>query len=252
MIKLRNRYNFIIAVFCLLISCENKSEIKDTVQNWQGKQLVLPNDSLMVDDYKSNVNPLSKKQKIVTVINASCGVCVSELNDWVLFMQDVDTTNVGFIFLLYSIDDLITFERMNSSDINFTYPYFNDKGKNIFAKNNFPKEKNYQTFLLDSTDHVVLIGNPIKHKELTALYKSEIRKTSSSKNRSNYGYSVKTIYENNMAHLQIDDDVIFLNENGKKINKKEIKEMYEKYQIYFEQTGSKQITVRIVEAKNSK
>lgn len=180
--KFINRYSILIIIFCFLFACKNKSEISIIVNKWQGKQFVLPDDSLMINTYRKNINPLSKKQKIVAVIDASCGVCVSELKDWEVFMKDIDTNKVGFIFLLHSIDKLMIFEKLNSSLIHFSYPYFYDIRKMVICKNNIPENKLFQTFLLDSTNHVVLIGNPIRNNELATLYKSEIRKTISSKN----------------------------------------------------------------------
>lgn len=135
-------------VIFTLVACKHSSEKKEAFQTWVGKKLVLPNDSSKINFSENHVDPLLKPLKILTVIDANCGCCISELNKWADYIKEVDTSKVGFVFLLHSIDNLITFEEMNQTNINFSYPVFYDKGKYIFSKNKFPDDKLYQTFYL--------------------------------------------------------------------------------------------------------
>ncbi|MDR3266230.1 MAG: hypothetical protein LBT24_01490, partial [Tannerella sp.] len=56
----------------------------------------------------------------------------------------------------------------------FIYPVFIDIDNKIFALNNFPKEQEYQCFLLDKDNKVVMVGNPVLNPAIWKLYKKII------------------------------------------------------------------------------
>ena len=56
----------------------------------------------------------------------------------------------------------------------FNYPIFYDYTDTVNKINNFSKNKNLHTFLIDSTNKVKLIGNPLKSKKLLETYKKYI------------------------------------------------------------------------------
>ncbi len=238
------KYSFIIIILSLFLSCRNKSDVGKIVEKWYGKQFILPDDSLMMTTNGITVNPFSKKIKIVTAINGSCGACIGELKDWMSFMSDIDTCQVGLIFLIYSNDYLMAFEKINNSIIHFSYPYINDKGKKFFLKNNIPDDKLYQTFLLDSTNHVILIGNPIYRKELSAIYKSEIKKRATMPTHYIEAPGVKIVFRDNCAFLHFGENIIWQDEDGKKLTGKEVKELSNKNDYWLEQTSPKLVTIK--------
>lgn len=242
--KNKNNYSTFIVIFCLLFACTNKSEVEKTVKHWQGKHFFLPNDSLMIKTNRSTFTPLSKKIKIATTINASCGACITELEDWMVFMKGIDTSQVGFVFLLYSNDQLMAFEKINSASIHFTYPYFHDKGRKVFLKNDISESKLYQTFLLDSTNNVILVGNPINNKDLSAIYQSEIKKRISMPRQSSEIHGVKVVRKDNCTVFYIDEEVKWQDENGKMISITEAKKLTADYDCYVEQTSATLFTIR--------
>jgi hypothetical protein len=61
---------------------------------------------------------------------------------------------------------------------NFNYPVFVDKENEIMRLNNFPKELEYQCFLLDKDNKVVLVGNPVYNSGIWTLYKKIINERS--------------------------------------------------------------------------
>lgn len=246
--KNKNKYSTLIVIFCLFFACTSKSEVEKTVKHWQGKQFFLPNDSLMIKANRSTFTPVVKKIKIATTINASCGACINELVDWMVFMKGIDTSQVGFVFLLYSNDHLMAFEKINPVSIHFEYPYFHDKGKKVFLKNDIPESKLYQTFLLDSTNHVILVGNPIISKDLSALYQSEIKKRIILPRQSTEKYGVKVVRKDNCTVFYLDEEVKWQDENGKMLNLKEAKKLKADYDCSVEQTSPTLFTIR----KNSK
>ncbi len=162
-----------IFVFALSLSCKSDDNVKsDAVNHWFGKQIILPNDSLIFNTRKNKSKPHLKKLKILTLIKGGCGPCVEELKEWKIFMKKVDTSQVGFIFLVHSVDLIEDF--MSKASLLINYPYYYDVGHKVISKNEFSDNKLFQTFLLDENSKVILIGKP-KAKEMTDLYINQIK-----------------------------------------------------------------------------
>ena len=60
---------------------------------------------------------------------------------------------------------------------NFKHPLFIDQEKEIDKINKFPSNPEYQCFLLDKDNKVVLVGNPILFSEIWKLYKMVINES---------------------------------------------------------------------------
>jgi hypothetical protein len=187
-----------------------KSQNYAKIENWYGKKIILPSVKLMRSDNKKHTNPLSKKIKIVTVINGSCAACIDELKKWKTYMQTVDTTQVGFVYLIHSEDDLFTFKELNSDYIKLSYPYFYDIKKNIIKANKLNDNKTYHTFLLNSDNKVIIVGNPNKDKKIFDQYKTEINKRTP-KNKP----SVVVKEGVNGTTIKISNGFIYKDQNGK-------------------------------------
>lgn len=164
----------ILFVVIVVTSCNSNAQIKSEVNYWKGKQLVLPTDKQIFNN-RDKTSPISKKIKIMSVINGGCGPCVEELQEWKKFMKGIDTTYVGFVFLVNSVDQIRDFKVKDSLSINLNYPYYYDKLNKITEKNKFSENKLYQTFLLDEKNTVVLLGKP-NTSEMYELYRSQIYK----------------------------------------------------------------------------
>lgn len=165
----------IVIILCVFIRCKESNVEKKDISKWFNKEIVLPNDSLIVNNQKFP-NPLIKKIKILSLINGDCSVCYDELREWKEFIKEVDTGKVGFIFNIYTFNDLIAFEDMNRNTLKFKYPYFKDVGAKIKEINDFSDDKIYKTVLLDEFNKVILIGNPNVHPDIRKLYLNEIKK----------------------------------------------------------------------------
>lgn len=179
MISKNNNYlNYLIYILILvLIGCGNDRKMSNEVNIWIGKKLILPNDSL-IRNYNANKspNPLTKKVKILAAINGDCSVCYEELKIWKNYINEIDTSQVGLIFVVSTFNKLIEFNDINNSLLKFNYPYFQDDGEKIVRENNLSDDRLLKTFLLDSTNKVILIGNPTMHESLYNLYQMEINK----------------------------------------------------------------------------
>ncbi|WP_281299290.1 hypothetical protein [Flavobacterium limnophilum] len=191
-------------------SYDAKSQNQAKIENWYGKKIILPSAKLMRSDNKKHTNPLSRKIKIVTVINGSCGACVIELKKWKDYMRTVDTSQVGFIYLIQSEDDLFTFKELNRDFIKLSYPYFYDIKKAITKANKLTDNMAYHTFLLNNKNEVILVGNPNKDKKIFDQYKIEINKRTPKKNP-----SVGVKEGVNGTTIKISNGSIYKDKNGK-------------------------------------
>ena len=133
----------------------------------------------MIDSYKKNI--LDKKVKILVYTDSvGCTACKLNLYDWKLRIDSLhDNPDLSFIFFVHAQHTNQFSNRLRGEA--FNYPIFFDE-KNIIEKlNHFPKDYRLQTFLLDSNNHVVLIGNPLGNESMWNLYKEEIKKLTKTK-----------------------------------------------------------------------
>lgn len=113
------------------------------------------------------------KLRVVTSINGDCHTCVNQLKQWELIINKWPKEKVRFLFFIYA-ENYARFELMNNGEINFKYPVVYDY-KNYFAvKNKIPDDYLLNTMLIDSTGKVIIVGNPLKSKDILVLYENAI------------------------------------------------------------------------------
>jgi hypothetical protein len=98
-----------------------------------------------------------------------------KLFEWKQLMEEADSLFQGKVgFLLY-------FQPKNVKEMGylfvrdfFDYPVFMDTNGVINSLNRFPQGMQYQCFLLDSDNKVLMIGNPASNQRIWELYKEQI------------------------------------------------------------------------------
>lgn len=166
-------------ILLLLTSCNSrKKEIGRIVRAWKNKEVVFPDnletkifgrDTCCPDLWKA-------KYKILHYVDTSgCSECRLQLYDWKLFKEQTDSLGLDLSFLfvawVHNYEELETLQVINQCDIPFLY----DRDGQMMELNRFPVQNNLQTFLLDSANRVVLIGNPVRNLPLRQLYFKMIR-----------------------------------------------------------------------------
>lgn len=150
-------------------SCDrNKKEAIDSiVKKWMGKEILFPENSLFITyDNRDSVDFLSMKSdyRIVTYVNSeTCFSCNLRLPFWKGFVMEVDSVSLD-----KNIPVLFYFYPKNKSDLyallerhKFIYPVCFDEEDSLNKLNHFPTDMAFQTFLLNSDNKVLAIGNPI-------------------------------------------------------------------------------------------
>jgi hypothetical protein len=174
---------FLISIIIgICFACDShKKETKNKVSEYMGDTLYLPTKSevLYKDSLYKKTNPINNKAKlkISTLLWGNCHSCIADLKKWEKFYQFVEKKKeVEILFYLYTSDIKFFRKSLYKKEIH-KYPLILDKKLKYIDRNKLPfKNKTYQTFLLDSNNKVILVGNPIHGDKLMKLYKKEINK----------------------------------------------------------------------------
>jgi hypothetical protein len=166
--RLLRFFGILLLIFCNCARSE-KTEYKTVIEEWIGKKIILPK--------LSNQFNYDEKVKVVTQINGNCLSCISRLELWSSFIDEIrgtcETNNVQY-YLYISGADTSAFKAINDSIIHFNYPVIFDQDNTFSKLNKLHENSLYHTMLLDSLDRVLLIGTPIMNKKLQKLYIDEI------------------------------------------------------------------------------
>lgn len=160
----------------LLISCNKNTRNKDIVNfilEWKDKEIVFPKKvCYMLKGDTLNFELSKDKYKIISYIDSvGCVSCKLNIGGWKKLIQYSDS------ILKDSLQYLLIFSPENISYISyilekegFSYPVCFDLNDSLKILNNFPIEMQYQTFLLNKTNKVVAIGNPVIVPQIKELY----------------------------------------------------------------------------------
>lgn len=171
----------VILIVITLFSCQSslrKNDIKQIVQEWQGKEIQIPLGKI---EYKvmgrdtSCVELWSKPYKIFTYVDSvGCTSCQLGLSQWKRLIDScvILSSDVSFIFVVNS-SDFESFENFVFA-YDFNYPIIYDRHNEFELLNNFP-QKPYRTFLLDKNNKVILVGSPTDYPEIWNLYLQQIK-----------------------------------------------------------------------------
>ncbi len=166
-----------IFVIFLFLSCKNSgNDILRTVSYWQNREIIFPEDTSFISySRKWGERTMHLQRGKYTVLcyvdSMGCMSCKLQLPEWREFIYVVDSISKGtvsfvFVFQSKAGNDLIHFLKRTE----FDYPLFIDVNNSFDQLNKFPSDIQLQTFLLDSNNRVVAIGNPIYNPKIKELY----------------------------------------------------------------------------------
>ena len=178
------RLLFFLLILFIICSCKDNKRLEDAakiVSEWAEKEILFPEN---VSCYVSGKDTLSelcsewfqKEYKILLYVDsAGCSSCRLKLMEWKQLMEEADSLFHGKVgFLLY-------FQPKNVKEMGylflrdqFDYPVFMDTKGAINSMNKFPQAMQYQCFLLDRDNKVMMVGNPVSNMRIWELYKAQI------------------------------------------------------------------------------
>ena len=171
---------YILLLLSLLTACKenNKEKFAQLVQEWQGKEIVFPQDMAFTRFVTEPVDyriPDAEYKVLVYVDSVGCTSCKLQLPKWKELIAHVDSAtngNVPFIFVFQSKDDREL--RYILKCDNFDRPVCIDRNNRFNSSNRFPQDITFQTFLLDKDNKVKVIGNPVHNLAVRDLYLKQI------------------------------------------------------------------------------
>jgi len=169
-----------LTILLLASSCQNKEkrEAKKIVTEWVGKKIQIPENIMFSVLGKDTTCPdlLKKPYKILLYVDSTgCLSCRLKLPDWKMLMKEVDTIalgKVGFIYIFQPKREKELQQLLRQNRI--SYPVIIDPTDYINRQNHFPNKLPYQCFLLDQSNKVLMIGNPVHNPQIWNLYKAQI------------------------------------------------------------------------------
>ena len=171
---------YILLLLSLLTACKenNKEKFALLVQEWQGKEIVFPQDMAFTRFVTEPVDyriPDAEYKVLVYVDSVGCTSCKLQLPKWQKLIAHVDSAtngNIPFIFVFQSKDDREL--RYILKCDNFDRPVCIDRNNRFNSSNRFPQDITFQTFLLDKDNKVKVIGNPVHNLAVRDLYLKQI------------------------------------------------------------------------------
>jgi hypothetical protein len=173
-------------------SCKNKvkNDAAKIVAAWKDKEVNFPEgipcfsmgeDTIRVDLYSDNC-------KIMLYVDSlGCTSCRLKLSEWEKIMQESDTVftrkpEFEFFFQPKKKDgkELAFLFRQNG----FRHPVFVDRENEIEKRNGFLSNPEYQCFLLDRDNRVIIVGTPTLNPGIWTLFKKMITEKESNKQSS--------------------------------------------------------------------
>lgn len=162
-----------------LVSCssQNREEHDSIVSEWIGKELILPDRlQYQIQDIPVDYDFENADFKIVTFIDASgCTGCKMKLKEWDNVINAFKTSpdvSVNFLMVIDSISQDSIHDIVLRND--FKHPFAIDSLNLISKELHLPDRDEYRTFLLDSNDEIVAIGNPVYNPKVRDLYRNII------------------------------------------------------------------------------
>lgn len=198
----------IISVVFIAFSCVDSSHerLEEKVKQWIGKEILFPNNAVFTilgeDTVKSKL--FESRYHIVSYVDSmGCISCKLQLNKWKEFINQLDSlTNhsVAVSFFIHSknIRDLKLILKREK----FNHPICADLDNSFYGLNKFPSESMFHTFLIDESNKVLAIGNPIHNFKVKELYLKIIKGESEA--------SAKEYEVNKRTRISIDSSSVWL------------------------------------------
>lgn len=164
-------------LFGLLVSCRdtNRSHINHIVSEWEGREVLFPRQPVFVVNGVDTVHGIdvdASSYKIINYVDSvGCVSCKLLLPLWKRFIAELDSVTGGSVpvYMFFTPKDIREIRYIIRRD-GYTYPVCIDMDDEFNRLNRFPEEQMFHTFLLDSCNRVVAMGNPVHNNKINQLY----------------------------------------------------------------------------------
>jgi hypothetical protein len=157
-------------------SCRNEgNDVDSFVKTRAGKTLVFPDSLTVIHDSKLDRKPYGyvinhAKATIVSVIWGDCEVCVEKMIKWNGLLKEGRLSGVQLVFIV-STPKVNYFLKVLYPMIDYDGVLIIDNKEDFYHLNDLSNATlEYNTFLVDNSFKIVLVGDPIIFPDLMKLY----------------------------------------------------------------------------------
>ena len=171
----------VLLLFCACKGDRRKQSIQQVVAEWTGKEILfpagIPCQSLGADN--PCIDFTNQNYKILLYVDsAGCSSCrLKQLSEWENIIEETDSLFSGEVDFLFFFQPKKQDEKELQflfRQFGFQHPVYIDTKREIDRINKFPAQTEYQCFLLDRDNKVLMIGNPSNNTGIWQLYKKYI------------------------------------------------------------------------------
>ena len=167
----------LLVFVCLALFACRDELVERNIAKLYNDTISLPLDTFIyVSNYRKGTEERiqSPYKMVVYVDSASCSKCsIRRLDEWDdLFYLERDN-RVDFIYIFSTKDPLSLVNEYRKSAIKYGI-YVDTCNAFLQINTHIPQENMYHTFMVDSTKHIILVGNPTRNKKIKHLFKKRI------------------------------------------------------------------------------
>lgn len=173
---MKSKFYLLLGMLLVIASCKNHTE--KVIRHWLGRTMTLTVNQKQIVIGKRPIKIESDFYIVNYIDSIGCISCKMALPKWKSFGAYVDSITSQHIPVIFVVQESVRrnllFE-LKADDYTPDYIIV-DKNNSLQKKYQFPAETDMQTFLLDRSNKVIAIGNPINHDKVLSLYVSYITK----------------------------------------------------------------------------
>lgn len=161
----------VMVVATALWSCSSgKVDYESAILEWTGKEIVFP-DSMPLVGGGWYVNEPADFTIVSYYDSAGCTSCRLRLTGWNRLMERIGSLSPFSVDLvMVSVSGKEKEQEYILDREEFPYYFAVDRDDEFLKANVLPEERYLQTFLLDSENRIVVLGNPLDSPSLSRLY----------------------------------------------------------------------------------
>ena len=172
---------FIISTF-LLCGCKIESTGSSNQSKSSGPQvgnILQINPDLLIQlssMHQNKQNPWKASRKIISFVDGGCSMCGFYLSRWQDLIENYAQDWEAPVIIIATGNSRSKIEYMAYDQLNYAYPLFYDSTRHVINDNEIIDHPELNTFLLDSANRVIIVGNPTEDQLVLNLYRDLLEK----------------------------------------------------------------------------
>lgn len=164
---------YLILLGSFFVSCNSSHrDERRVVMDWMGQELHIPELEYQIKDIPIQIDLADADFKIINYVDSTgCISCRLKLQAWDNVINEfasIDDIDIKLLTIIHA-NNKKEVQYLLKLD-NFLHPVAIDCENAFFKYNQLPERAEYHTFLLDSDNKILAIGNPVANPKIKQLY----------------------------------------------------------------------------------